>query len=437
MSKLQPILLGLQATERETAQLLPQLMQVPFFEQFDPDDVSWSYRGEGLTPEDFLATGHIRLCLPVDAAIYHLLNRHCAKGAKQAEEIIQTSQTVEYVKKTPGKHLMPALIFSASVLSSPNSPLMKLPLRKFTYPSRADMDTEVRDSDSGVETATTDVEIGRLRAGALHSGRRSFQKDTSQSSLLSSGSRSDYPESQRSISSGSLPFSPYSSSTSIAATSPPTAGGEIFETIEEDPDSSTPRVATSSPPAASRNRRRKTNMYHRSVTSQSSSEFSDDGNGSTPSRLILDRNQWNATVMDSNMIVAMYGDTTYPLLVWNHKFKLDFEVSSMRPLTGLVVSIDPSHPMLTIRLHNPTPFRVAFSIRAYRQTTIHNSHVVYPLHGLHVLEQHQCWEENADIHAESTEKTEYFTIELFISTLEGKPSWNVMRKYAVMKARKK
>ena len=437
MSKLQPVLLGLQANERETAQLLPQLMQVPFFEQFDPDDSigSWSsYGGQGPTPEDFLAAGHIRLGLPVDSAIYHLLNRHCAKGAKQAEEIIQTSQTVEYVKKTPGKHLMPALIFSASVLSSPNSPLMKFPLRKFTYSSRADMD-----SDSGVETAMADVEIGRLRVGALCSGQRSFQKDNSQSSLLSSGSRSEYPESQRSTSSVSLPFSPYSSSTSITAASPPTGGGETFETIEEDSDSSKSRVVMSPPPTTSRNKRRKTNMYHRSLTSQSSSELSDDGNGSTtPSRLIFNQNQWNTTVLDSNMIVAMYGDTTYPLLVWNHKFKLDFEVSSsMRPLTGLMVSIDPSQPMMSIRLHNPTPYCVAFSVRAYRQTTIHNSHVVYPLHGLHVLEQHQCWEENADIHAESPEKTEYFTIELFFSTVEGKPSWNVMRKYAVMKARKK
>ena len=452
MLKLHPVLLALQAREVDTAQLLPQLMQVPFFEQFDFDDVStWSFHdGQGLSPEDFLASGHIRLGLPVDVAIFHLLNRHCARGAKQAEEVIQTSQTVDYVRITPGKHLMPPLIFSASVLSSPDSPFMR---SSKGFNSRkgwpADVNAErvmpvsesstlvqhlPSDSDSGISAKNVGKEgIGEGGSSLLPGGRENRQ-NVSQSSLLSSGSWSDYRESQHSLSSTCLAISPYSSTTSISAT----VGGEICETITEDPNSTESQVSTVSPSTAPKSRRRKTNMYNRPLVSRSSSEVSDDGGGSQSGRLLIDRNQWNTTLIDSSMIVAMYGDTYYPLLIWNPKFKFTFEVSSsMGPLSDLVVNIDPNKPILHIHLHNLTQFRVAFSLRAFRQTTIHNSRVVYPLHGLHVLEQEQCWEERADIHPETLEKNEYFTIELFISTLEGKPSWNVMRKYAIMMSKKR
>jgi hypothetical protein len=131
------------------------------------------------------------------------------------------------------------------------------------------------------------------------------------------------------------------------------------------------------------------------------------------------------------MIVAMYGDTTYPLLMWNPKLKLDFEISSSAGVPGMIVAVNPSTPSLNIRLHNPTSHRVAFSIRAYRQTSVHDSHIIYPLNGLHVLEHSQCWEENADIHLDSPDKNEYVIVELFFATLKAsKPCWNVVRKYA-------
>ena len=452
MLKLHPVLLALQACGTDTAQLLPQLMQVPFFEQLDIDDniSTWSFHdGQGLGPEDFLASGHIRLGLPVDVAIFHLLNRHCARGAKQAEEVIHTSQTVDYVRITPGKHLMPPLIFSASVFSSPDSPFMRFS-KSFNarkrWPADPDSDRDIpvsesfklvehrpSDSDSGISTKNWGKE-GLEGRSYLRPGERRNRQNASQSSLRSSGSLSDYRESQHSLSSTCLAISPYSSTTSISAT----AGGEICETITEDPNSTEPhQVSIVSPSIAPKNRRRKTNMY-RPLVSRSSSEVSDDGGGSQSSRLLIDRNQWNTTVIDNSMIVAMYGDNTYPLLIWNPKFKFIFEISSsMGDLSDLVVNVDPNKPIIHIRLHNLTQFCVAFSLRAFRQTTIHNSHVVYPLHGMHVLEHEQCWEEKADIHPESLEKNEYFTIELFVSTLEGKPSWNVMRKYAVMMSEKR
>ena len=445
MSKLQPILLGLQASEREIAQLLPQIMQVPFFDQIETDSRSWGWssNGHGLVPEDFLACGHIRLGLPIDTAIYHLLNRHCAKGARQAEEIIQSSQTIEYVKNL-GNNLIPALICSATVLSSPPSPLSESRFR-FEKFSTADRDEEMcfplcnghrqkkrhNSSDSGVLSDHAAVE-GHLNHLQLP---RTFSKsrDASNSSLASH------------TSSASLPFSPMSSTSALSmvrSQSGDIGGEDRIQTIEEEGPNREAESHDAVSPAAPKSsyRRRKVSQITR--PSLSGSEISDDGTSGNSSmmkgHLIFDRNQWNTTVVDNNMIVAMYGDTTYPLLMWNPKLKLDFEISSSAGVPGMIVAVDPSTPYLNIRLHNPTSHRVAFSIRAYRQTSVHDSHIIYPLNGLHVLEHSQCWEENADIHLDSPDKSEYIIVELFFATLEAnKPCWNVLRKYAVMKAKKK
>lgn len=449
MSKLQPILFGLQATEKETAQLLPQLMQVPFFEQVDTDDRFWGWSpyGEVLSPEDFLAYGHIRLGLPIDTAIYHLLNRHCAKGARQAEEVIQTSQTIEYVK-TLGNNHVPALICSASVLSSPSPPLTeRFAIKRFMFEHfDTNKDEEVQLSrglnkrqisgDSGVmcvESTTAEGDLNSfksLQVPRFNTRHSQLGRDISNSSLQSNESRSDYHLSQKSTSSSSLPFSPLSSTSSLPMVHSRSVdmGGVRNGTQQAAPL-----------PALNAHRRRKTSQIYRpSVTSISGSEISDDGTSSVSGRLIFDRNVWNTTIMDNNMIVAMFGDTTYPLLIWNPKLKMDFEISSSMGLSGMTVAVDQNNPILNIRLHNPTPHRVAFSIRAYRQTCVHNSHIIYPVHGLHVLEQAQCWEENADIHQDSSDNNEYVVVELFFAALEAsKPSWNVLRKYAVMKARKK
>ena len=461
MSKLQPILLGLQASEREIAQLLPQIMQVPFFDQVETDNRSWGWssNGHGLVPEDFLACGHIRLGLPIDTAIYHLLNRHCAKGARQAEEVIQSSQTIEYMKSL-GNHLIPALICSATVLSSPSPPLHenRFPVENFLT---ADRDEEMclplcnghrqskrhNSTDSGVlsDHATAEGHLNHLQPPRTFSKSRDA---VSNSSLATCESKSDCRSAQSS--SASLSYSPMSSTSALPMVHSQSggdigAGGDRIKTIvEEVPNrEAESRDVTSSSPPRSSHRRRKMSQIHRpSLTSISGSEISDDGTSGNSSimkgRLIFDRNQWNTTVVDNNMIVAMYGDTTYPLLMWNPKLKLDFEISSSAGVPGMIVAVDPSTPSLNIRLHNPTSHRIAFSIRAYRQTSVHDSHIIYPLNGLHVLEHSQCWEENADIHLDSPDKNEYVIVELFFATLEAnKPCWNVVRKYAVMKAKKR
>ena len=436
MSKLQPILLGLQASERETAQLLPQLMQVPFFEQVETEhDRTWVWSGQDLVPEDFLACGHIRLGLPIDTAIYHLLHRHCAKGARQAEAIIQLSQTVDYVKNL-GTNLLPALICSATVHSSPSPPLHE----KFNF-ERFEREEETAvhlkeqkvSCDSGVMLVTPDQNHSRHLPpkSPNQTERNGLQKtlhDVSGSSLASDGRDSH----------GSL-FSPLSSTSSLSmvhSLSVDTGGDKCKTIAEESPQSGS---SLSPLPPGTTQRRRKTSSYH-PRPSFSGSETSEDACSLSTSagRLLFDQNQWNTTILDNNTIVGMFGDTTYPMLTWNPKLRLDFEISSGRGLPATVVAVDPETPVLNIRLHNQTAHRVGFSIRAYRQTSVHSSHIIYPQSGLHMLEKSQCWDENADIHLDSPERNEYVIVELFFATLEGRrPSWNVLRKFAVMKANKK
>jgi hypothetical protein len=440
MSKLQPMLLGLQASERETAQLLPQLMQVPFFEQVETEhDRAWIWSGQGLVPEDFLACGHIRLGLPIDMAIYHLLRRHCAKGARQAEAIIQLSQTVDYMKNL-GTNLLPALICSATVLSSPSPPLhdrfmFAVTMGEINEQTVSRSKGQKVSKDSGVvgDNVTDSNHLQPPLKSPTHSrnGLHKNLKNTSGSSLLSC---SHSQNSSTSLISRS-PLSSTSSLPMVHSMSVDTGGDKMMEAIAEASSQSRDSLSPLSPGGAQR--RRKTSLYHPSSVS---SETSDErvSISSLPSRLLFDRNQWNTTVLDNNTIVAMFGDTTYPMLTWNPKLRLDFEISSQMGPPGVVVAVDPETPILNVRLHNPTPYRVGFSIRAHRQTSVYSSHVIYPQSGLHMLEKSQCWEENADIHQDSPDKNEYVIVELFFATLEGgMPSWNVIRKYAVMKANKK
>ena len=138
------------------------------------------------------------------------------------------------------------------------------------------------------------------------------------------------------------------------------------------------------------------------------------------------------------MVVAMYDDTTYPLLMWNPKLKVDFQLSSSTGLLdGVITAIDSTKPVIMIKVTNSSPYRISFSVSVHRQSTVFQPHVVYPKKGLHVLEQ--SWEDNAEFYCnpKSKEMNEYFVLDVFVSTLDGNASWNILRKYAVMKAHKR
>lgn len=148
---------------------------------------------------------------------------------------------------------------------------------------------------------------------------------------------------------------------------------------------------------------------------------------------------WHMSILDNSTIVSMYGDNSYPILMWSPHLKVEFKLSSSIGLvSGMVTGIDPAKPTVTMKVINPTSHRLSFSIRSYHQSTAFSSHVAFPAQGMYILEPYQSWEENTEFYPKTPSENEYFVIDLLVCTLgDGKPGWNVIRKYAVMKAEKK
>ena len=479
--------------------LLPQLMQAPFFNPAENDLFSsWGY-SFNLGPEDFLSNGYIRLGLPIDTAIYHLLHSHCCKGAKQAEELINTANSTTYNSyydklTTPLARVpqMPPIIFSVSLGRKRPPVCFTPPISSFKGNLERESPESSRkngllfegDGDSPTITGSnTETIIAQAKSSDGNDGKDSgvscsdlsikdgelLRKPTlpsfgkSSSSSISTCYSTTEPAERSSLAS----ILSVSTSASSIHCEPPIPEEEspshskaddstaYQSTIHEEEshtkeNGSTANVSdqTSPPPHVPTHRksRRKTGASARRPLQHmlsSGSEFSGE-EGDFPfrerrRRLLSENISWNTSIVDNSTIVGMYGDNTYPLLMWNPNLKVEFKMSSsVGIVSGMVTGIDPSKPAVTMKVVNGSPQRIAFSIRTYRQSSMFSMRVVYPAEGLHVLEEYQCWKENAEFYSQAPEKNEYFIIDLFICTLgESKPSWNVIRKYAVMKATKK
>ena len=430
MTKVQPAMFSLQPMDKELPQLLPQLMQIAFFNQTDQDDnTAWGEGPLSVINDDVLGTGHIRVALPIDTAILHLLNTHCAKGAKQAEELIKTAQLASYIPAHAHVQIphMPPVIFQSTFPKPPK--LVHFQNHKNGYGSYPSDPTSESHSDSSASV-------------------QSKQQHTSSSSISTSYSTTEKSEKSNSVDSITSSTSCSSSCLyKLEESTPNEISSNSESTLQGSGGSS---VVTSSTPAdwelhnhsrvkkIARNKRKESKLMFRPRFVSSGSDFSGDEYLGSERRFIPDKDSWNTTTVDNNTIVAQYGDTSYPLLNWNSKLKVGFTLSSSIGLiSGMLTGIDPSKPIVTVKVINPTQQRVAFSIRTYRQSTVFQSHVVYPTKGLHILDQTQCWEDNVEFYPKCSEKNECFIIDLFVCTLDNKPSWNVIRKYAVMKALKR
>ena len=425
MSKVQPALFGLQAIEKEIPQLLPQLLQTPFFSQCDQDSFIGCWDNMGaysvVGSDSYLQQGRIRLCLPVDTAIYHLLHSHSAKAAKQAEELINTALASSYspVHSQVVRPQMPPMIFRLSI-SRPQQRGTRtyfVPLNGFQF----------SELPEGEEDSGTGSSLGIDRP---------LFANTSSSTV----SEYSTTKSEQSNSVGSL-FSTSTSSSSIQEN-----GEKTTSTLASSDGTEESGTSLTSPVAKQRrqfqaNRQRSRKMSHilnRPRAGSSGSDISDIEYGAGERRLIPDDKTWNTSIVDNNMIIAQYGDSMYPLLMWNPALKLDFRLcTSIGILSGTVTGIDPHKPVVSLKIVNNTSKQIAFSIRCYRQSTIFKSHVVFPKSGLHVISHDQCWEDNVEFYPKNLEKNELFVIDLFLCTLDETPSWNVIRKYAIMKAKKR
>lgn len=405
MNKLQPILLGLQATESELPQLLPQLMQTPFFNQTLDPVMGWNLDCASHGTTDVLGRAHLRIGLPVDTAIYHLLRSHCAKGAKQAEGIIKTA------------------LASSPALLSPIQTSPPLPPIIFPYLSRP--------SPSLQRTPSP-----RMLSNGFH-GSNSPSGNTEDSSSTAVGETMQtngfHPSTVGNTVSGSSIASSFRTSTSSLSSTCSSLNGIVENETLEGSGSS----AHLSPLSASHGQRyRKITRCH--LTQSSSSDLSGDewerkisrGNPSPD-------NIWTTRIVDDQTIVGMYGKSSYPLLLWSPTLQVEFEItSSVDCGDNAVIRVDPGQPTVSMRVANNSEHHIGFSIRAYRQSTKLTPHIVYPTQGLATMEPCQCWEESAEFLVQY--KKDYFVIDLFVCSLEGQhPSWNVVRKYVRMKAPKK
>ena len=425
MSKIQPALFGLQAMDKQLPHLLPQIIQYPFFGYVDKDDMTsgWKVRENQGTAsfelDEYLLEGHIRLGLPIDMAIYALLRSHSAKGAKQAEAVISTAMNYNYNPVhshvvTP--HIPPVICHSS--LNHKKTPPLKNGYHKPEKPV-------------GVTTVTGHNAHNEQNGTSTHLqvDPLSLKNQPSNSSISGLSERST---------SGVSVFSSPSTTTSTSS----------LPNIDEDGD--TPATPTeSASPSSSRKRhvpsKRKDSLAHLRRPPSTDSDFSLDEysyqTSSSDRKLIPDHKLWNTSTLDNNVIVSQFGDTTYPLLMWDPRLKVDFRLSSSIGLiTGMVTGIDPDKSTVTMKVTNTTGKKIGIAIRAHRQTTVFKPYVIFPSSGLYTIgtgESERVWEDNVEFYPKDVGKNESFVIDLFVCTLDGNPAWNVQRKYAIMKGQKR
>ena len=422
MSKVQPALFGLQAMDKQLPQLLPQIMQYPFFSTTEKDEVTsgWNQVDDEDTAsfqlDDFLTEGHVRLGLPIDTAIYALLRSHSAKGAKQAEAIISSANNYNYNpfhSQVVASHIPPVICRSS--LDQKKNPSFRNGYHKSNKDANGD------------DTVT--VTKRQLENSLDVFNDPSLKNQPSNSSISGRSERST---------SGVSVFS-----------SPSTTSSSSLPNIEEDgyTPSTTPtelNSPSSAPKRKQNSNKRKDSLAHlhrsRPISSGSDISLEDYSSYQNDRKLIPDHKTWSTSTLD-NLIISQYGDSTYPLLMWDPRLKVDFRLSSSIGLiTGMVTGIDPDKSTVTMKVTNTTGRKVGFAIRAHRQTTVFKTSVIFPSKGLWTLgaeESERVWEDNVEFYPRDSGKNESFVIDLLVCTLDGSPSWNVQRKYAIMKGHKR
>ena len=135
-----------------------------------------------------------------------------------------------------------------------------------------------------------------------------------------------------------------------------------------------------------------------------------------------------------DILIASYGENKYPLLLWNSDLKINFQIGSdVSTMSTAPALLNSNQPSLRLHILNNRDVKVAFSIRAYRQSLMFRSHVIYPKEGLHILEPHQEFWKEADIVGSKVQHDEHFIIDLMVCTLDDEPSWNIQRRYGILK----
>ena len=466
MTKIHPAIFNLQATEKNISQLLPQLLQDPFFFYQLGQESDYSINNSeddyplssltGCMHDEALANGHIRLALPVDTAIYVLIKSHCSKGARQAEEMINTSLNGNYVMShnLTDFHVMPPIIkFCSSKVNQSGS-------------------STHRKISSEIGNCVCDVTVGGVSSKPFQSTSSLCLERNIGIPLFPPDERPDSVSRKNSNSSNLADVSNVSSSSSVACIpisdcvlssenqntlahtsskrkrhSTSSMIQEIEPIIEEEREfsgtlpPSPPRIGnghqqcqTTLMKPLSNSKGRKMSIYH--APTRKDSTGSDTSVGDAPC-YIPGGDQWNTSIIDNNTIIAQYGAMPYPMVFWDPKFMIDFHLNtSTGLLSDKVTGIDLSKPEVTLRVINNLPKRIGFAIRSNRLSTVFKTHVVYPNRGLEIVDAYKSWEDKVEFYPNNPDMMDMFAVDLFFCTMDAKPVWNIIRKYAIMKAQK-
>ena len=499
MSKIQPAMFSLQASEKEMGQLIPQLLQMPLFRPGDPGTLNLMESFDEDDDESFLtvrhqdealANGNVRVAIPVDTAIYTLLRSHCAKGARQAEESINTAMRSTYIPNFGGTFsAMPPIVKfnsehrrNSSFSSNGNGSSSQLTPDTIRGMSSAETLTKVSSSSISTDECSTthSSKLSTHSSISMHTSYGSLPgSEASETNLTTSESvtiRSVTPTA-RTDTLSPLPQQQPSMQLTSANT---TANSNVLgRSITPTPRSNTlppPHPTVVRSPSAdiatlrrdsgkgdsessittpkhkalektfSASKARKTStvlqppvLPPQSMAKRRSREDSMDSEISLSDSLrCLGPNRWNTSILENNTIVTQYGDAPYPIVWWEPGFKVDFRLSSsVGLLSGTVMGIDPRIPEVTLKVFNNSPRQIGFAIRSHRQSSVYSSHVVFPKKGLQVLAPHKTWEDNVEFCSNTPSTAEMFVIDLFFCTMDSKPVWNIVRKYAIMKAQKR
>ena len=389
MDILQPILFSLQPTDAELPVLLPQLMQSPFFHQKEDNSMGTMVCSQA---DALLSNGNIRLGLVVDQIIYNLLSSFCCKGpgARQADALIETALKTTYS--------LPSGILRFQEACQNPPPL--LPSGYTTIKAPEKDEAEFQENGSEEEEMSNSVFLD-----VQEKPQRTSRSTSGVSSTLSLNKECSFEDNL----------------------------SKSFETI---PPHLFARNRTGSLQAG----KRKDSVFDAPNLADLSRKISGPdvfSSTSSTSSLLQQSNTWHVSLpYPKDVVLGAFGDNTFPILMWNPDLQVKFQIGTQYSnMTTSVVEVDNSTKSIVLKVVNTTDHKIAFSIRSHRQSMMYRSHVIYPKEGLHLLEPQQEWITEAEILHSSKAKqgAEYICIDLFVGILNSHPSWNLSRRYAVLK----
>ena len=384
MDFLQPLLFSLQATEPELTLLLPQLMQNPFFNQKDQSG-SLGFTSS-IAADNLLRNGHIRLGVRVDNLIYQLLSSHCCKGpgSRQADALMETAFKTTY--NLPNSMMK----FTRACENPP-------PLVTMGYTQETPL--PALESSDGSDEEKEDFYNHRISSS---SGISTMSPRDKSSSFISESGNADLPFP------GTL-----------------TRNDELKNPLKR--CSSTGRrdsYAGMSPFRGRGESRDSRDSIARSSISSSSSL-----------KLFYEPNTWHVDLPHpEDTVIGSYGDNSYPILMWNPDLKVHFQIGSkLGTMSSTTANVSSDKTSLSLHILNTSGVTIAFSLRSYRQSLLFRSHIIYPSEGLHILHPGEELWKDVDVIRSKVEREEHLIIDLMVCSLGEERSWNIQRRYAVLK----